>query len=491
TPRDDWPQFGGGKLYPPLLPEKDAYVVDFTGPKDPIHGQNWPLRKKITTSAVLGFATFVCAWGSSIYSSATFAVSREWGVSTEVSLLGMSTYVLGFAFGPLIWAPFSELRGRRLPLLLGMFGFSIFQIAVATAKDIQTVILSRFFGGIFASCPLAVVGAVFADIFGQETRGTAIAVFSMMVFSGPLFGPIAGGFIVSSHLGWRWTEYITAIMGFLALFLCLIFLEETYPPVILVQKAAHLRRITKNWGIHAKQEEISIDFMALVKKNFSRPIKLLFTEPIILLISIYTAFVYAILYLFLVSYPIVFASVRGWSPGVSALPYIGMVTGIFLGGCLVIGFQPWTNRRAAVAGHVVPEDRLVPCIIGSVFFPIGLFWFSWSGANADIHWIVPTLAGVPFGLGLITIFLQCLNYLIDAYLMFSASAIAANTFLRSVLAAGFPLFGRFLFEPKPRGKLGIGWAGSLLGFLALLMVPIPVFFFLKGEGIRRKSKWAP
>jgi hypothetical protein len=89
-------------VYPPLLSEKDNYVVDFTGPKDPLHGQNWPLRKKITTAAVLGFATFVCSWGSSIYSSATFAVSREWDVSNEVSILGMSTYVLGFAFGPLI-----------------------------------------------------------------------------------------------------------------------------------------------------------------------------------------------------------------------------------------------------------------------------------------------------------------------------------------------------------------------------------------------------
>lgn len=123
------------------------------------------------------------------------------GISLEVAILGLSFYVLGFASGPLIWAPYSELRGRRPPLLLGVFGFSVFQIAVAVAKDIQTVLICRFWGGFFASSSLAVVGAVFADIFSQEARGTAIAVFAMAVFSGPLLAPIAGGFIAESYLG--------------------------------------------------------------------------------------------------------------------------------------------------------------------------------------------------------------------------------------------------------------------------------------------------
>lgn len=126
-----------------------------------------------------------------------------------------------------------------------MLGFSIFQIAVAVAKDVQTIMLSRFFGGVFASSPLTIVGAVFADMFGPSTRGQAVAVFSMTVFAGPLLAPIAGSFIVRSHLGWRWTEYITAIMGFFALFLNIVFLQETYPPAILIKKAEHLRRITK------------------------------------------------------------------------------------------------------------------------------------------------------------------------------------------------------------------------------------------------------
>jgi len=170
--------------------------------------------------------------------------------------------------------------------------FGIFNIGVATAKDAQTVFLCRFFAGFMGACPLTCVGAVFADMYNNKQRGVAIAIFSVCVFSGPLLAPFIGGFIDMSYLGWRWTEYLTAIMGFFGLFLLLVLMEETYPPVILVNKASELRRRTKNWGIHAKQEEIEIDLRELLEKNLSRPIKMLFTEPIVLAISIYMAFVY-------------------------------------------------------------------------------------------------------------------------------------------------------------------------------------------------------
>jgi DHA1 family multidrug resistance protein-like MFS transporter len=120
-------------------------------------------------------------------------------------------------------------------------------------------------------------------MFNNRTRGMAITIFSLMVFTGPLMAPFIGGFIVMSDLGWRWTEYIVCIMGFAAFTLNLLFLNESYPPIILVTKASELRRRTKNWGIHAKQEEIEIDFRELMEKNFSRPLRMLVSEPIVLL----------------------------------------------------------------------------------------------------------------------------------------------------------------------------------------------------------------
>jgi DHA1 family multidrug resistance protein-like MFS transporter len=276
-------------------------------------------------------------------------------------------------------------------------------------------------------------------------------------------------------------------MGFVAFFFDLVFLEETYPPVILIAKAAELRRRTKNWGIHAKQEEIEIDFNELITKNFSRPMRILFTEPIVLLLSIYMAFIYGLLYLFMTAYPIVFQRIHGMSGGVGGLPYFGMVIGMILAGIYIVLTQPSYNRKlAANNGVPIPEWRLPPVIVGGVSFAIGLFWFGWSGYKASIHWIVPTLSGLFTGFGLLSIFLQALNYLVDAYLMFAASAIAGNTFLRSLAGAGFPLFSQYMFK-----ALGVNWAGTLLGCVAVCFVPIPVGFYFYGAKIREKSSFAP
>ncbi|KAH0278924.1 MFS general substrate transporter, partial [Aureobasidium melanogenum] len=481
------PAFGGGKPYPPPLPEREEYVVEFDGPNDPMHAQNWPFKKKLPVAASLGFVTLTAAFGSSIFSSATGAVALEYGVSREVGILGISLYVLGFATGPILWAPMSELYGRRIPLLLASFGFSIFSIAVAVGKDLQTILICRFFGGFMGACPLTVVGAVFADMFNNAQRGVAVTVFSIAVFSGPLLAPFIGGFITTSYLGWRWCEYITAIMGFTGLALLVFLLEETYPPVILVNKAAELRRRTKNWGIHAKQEEIEINLRELVEKNLGRPMRMLFTEPIVLLLSIYMAFVYGLLYLFLTFYPIVFQRVHGMSPGVGGLPYFGMILGEFFAGLYIVIDVPSYNRKLKANNNIpIPEWRLPPVIIGGVLFGIGLLWFGWTGYREDIPWIAPTLSGLFTGFGIMSIFLQCLNYLIDSYLMFAASAIAANTFLRSLCGAGFPLFATYMID-----GMGIQWAGTLLGCFAFLLVPLPILFYLKGAQIRGKSNFAP
>ncbi|KAI4144337.1 MAG: hypothetical protein LQ340_006693 [Diploschistes diacapsis] len=413
------PSFGAGKPYPPPLPAMEDYVVEFDGPDDPLHPQNWPMKKKILVAVMLGYTTLLAAFGSSIFSAATTEVATYFGVSVEVGVLGLSFYVLGFATGPILWAPLSELRGRRLPLLISMFGFTVFQAATATADNLQTVLISRFFGGLFASCPLAVVAAVFSDMFDNRNRGSAIAIFSLGVFTGPLMAPFVGGFIVENvNLGWRWTEYLMTILGGAALILDVIFLPETYPPVVLVSKAAELRRRTLNWGIHAKQEEIEIDVRELLEKNFSRPLRILFGEPIVLLLSIYMAFIYGLLYLFLTAYPITFQQIHGFSPGVGGLPFFGMILGEVAAGAWIIFDQPrYVRKLEANNGVPIPEWRLPPVIAGGVAFAGGLFWFGWSGYKADIHWIVPTLSGLLTGFGLLSIFLNALNYIVDAYLV--------------------------------------------------------------------------
>ncbi|KAK1148202.1 hypothetical protein N8T08_010848 [Aspergillus melleus] len=486
-PREKWLSFGGGKDYPPLLPDPENYVVEFSEQNDPMHPHNWPLRTKIMLSSILAYVTFVSSFASAIFSSTVGSTSAQFGVSTEVTTLGVTLYVLGFATGPTFWAPASELYGRRWPITAGIVGYSIFTIGTATAKDVQTIMLTRFFAGVFAAAPLAIVPAAFADMYNNRTRGVAIAMFAMAVFVGPFASPFTGGFITMSYLGWRWTMYISAIMGFLGVVLLLLFFRETYPPVLLQEKAAILRRQTRNWGIHAKQDEVEIDFKELMTVNFSRPFRMLFTEPIVFLVTVYMSFIYGLMYALLAAYPVVFQGIHGMNLGVGSLPFIGLMTGEFLGGAFTLLGQGSYNKKLAANNDMpVSEWRLPPAIVGGIAFTMGLFWFGWTGFTSNIHWMAPTASGVLTGFGIYVIFLQCFNYLIDSYLQFAASVFAANTILRSAVGACFPLFSRQMFQ-----NLGVQWAGTLLGCLAAIMIPIPLGFMVWGPALRRRSKFAP
>lgn len=116
----------------------------------------------------------------------------------------------------------------------------------------------------------------------------------------------------------------------------------------------------------------------------------------------------------------------------------------------------------------------------------GLFWFGWTGYTGRILWVAPVLSGIFTGFGIWTIFLALLNYIIDAYLMFAASAVAGNTFMRSLFAGAFPLFSTYMFN-----GMGTQWASTLLGCVAVVMVPMPFLFYFFGKKIRAKSTFSP
>lgn len=314
---------------------------------------------------------------SAVFAPGTDQASREFGVSSEVGTLGTSLYVLGFAAGPILWAPMSELKGRKWPLTIAILGGGIFTIASAVAKDIQTLVICRFFAGMCGSSQLTVVPGVLSDLFDNNSRGTAIALYALTVFVGPFSAPFTGGFIVSSSLGWRWTLYIPSILCFANGVISILFLRETYAPCILIEKATRLRRQTGNWGIHAKQERLEVDSGALVKKYFTRPLRMLVTEPIILLVSMYMSFIYGLVYALLEAYPYVFESIYGMKTGVSGLPFVALIIGQILA-CSFILFQYATYTKKLVENKnvpvPVPEWRLRPALLGAPIFAIGIFW---------------------------------------------------------------------------------------------------------------------
>lgn len=148
-------------------------------------------------------------FASSVYSPAVEQVADEYHVGVEVSTLGVSLLLFGFGLGPLIFAPLSEVYGRKPAVLIPYFIAAVFSFGTATAKDIQTICITRFFTGLFGSAPITNTGGVLSDIWAPEQRGVAIVGYAMAVVGGPTLGPIVGGAIVQSYLRWRWTQYVS------------------------------------------------------------------------------------------------------------------------------------------------------------------------------------------------------------------------------------------------------------------------------------------
>ncbi|KAJ5898282.1 hypothetical protein N7504_008570 [Penicillium tannophilum] len=459
-------------------------IVDFDGPDDPYRPLNWGFRKKAVTTVLYGLTTMGTTWASSIYSTGTDQVAAEFNISTEVATLGTSLLLFGLGLGPLVWAPLSEVYGRKTAVLFPYFIAAIMCFGTAVAKDTQTIMLTRFFAGFFGSAPVTNTGGVLGDIWSPEERGAAIVGYAMAVVGGPVLGPIAGGAICQSYLGWRWTQYLTGIMMMFFLAMDLIFVDESYPPVLLVNKARRLRFQTGNWALHARHEEWDVTLKELGNKYMVRPFALLAT-PICFLVALYASFVYGILYLSLAAFPIVFQEIRGWNQVVGALPFLGYLVGIFMGAGINLANQKFYLKRfKANNNRAVPEARLPPMMLGSVFFAGGMFVFGWTSPK-DIHWIAPIIGAVMMGFGFFTIFQAALNYLVDTFQTTAASAIAANTFLRSMFAGAFPLFTNAMFH-----NLGVPWAASILGFISLALIPIPYLFYTYGKSIRARGKWS-
>ncbi|KIW11066.1 hypothetical protein PV08_10365 [Exophiala spinifera] len=465
----------------------DEFIVKWDGDDDPENPQNWSTSFKSWVTAQLSMLAFTASLASSIISPANPTIAAYVGVSEDAVVLNVSLYVIGFALGPLVWAPCSEIWGRRVSILPAMFCLALFSIGTATSRNAASVFITRFFGGVFGSSAVSNVNAALGDIWSREARGTAVSLYAICVVGGPTLGPTIGAAILTNpHLGWRWTEYITAIINFAVVALTFFCMPEMYPPVVLKRKAQRLRKETGNDKLYHPHERLKLDLKSIVTKQLSRPLKMLCLEPMVTCIAFYASFVYSILYLTLEVFPIVFTEERKYSPVVASLPFLGLFVGVLCALCINLGNQPRYIRQCRAAnGRPVPEARLPPLAIGAVLMVVGLFWFGWRAAPR-YSWVHPCVAAVLIGAGFNTIFQQCINYLVDVYGLYAASATAANTFLRSLMAFALPLVARPMFH-----GIGVGPGMSILGGVAALMLPVPFLLMKVSLRLRKKSKFAP
>ncbi|KAM0278883.1 hypothetical protein ACHAO9_011955 [Fusarium lateritium] len=476
---------------PPVESQQATQVIITFDSNDAENPYNWSKGKKIFVVFTTTLALFNSTLASSLPGNAMPQMSAEFGISNTQGnpelALPISLFLVGYVFGPLLFGPLSELRGRKYVIQGAFVSYTIFTLACAVAPNWPSMLAFRLFCGIFASAPATIGGGVIADIYSDlHSRGRAIAYFYAASVCAPLIAPTIAGYV--SQTSWRWAYWVGVILAG-ATMLPLAFLPETYGPAILARRAKGIRQAVHKSGHGNPETYAAIELETKGWRNLLgvvlvRPLHMLFTELIVAASSIYIALAYSIYYMFFQTYPIVFKGIYKMSTTTSGFMYFPVASGICLG---LVGSLLWDGyyNRAKTSGRSWAQknefSRLPLACMGGPLLVFSLFWLGWT-ARSDITWVSPMLAGIPFGAAQFLLSIALTNYLADSYGVFSASAMAAGACLRNLAGAGLSLAAAPMYT-----SLGVGWATTVLGAASVIMCAIPFVFIRYGNTIRERS----
>ncbi|CDU22788.1 related to multidrug resistant protein [Sporisorium scitamineum] len=446
---------------------------------------NWTRPRKIMLLSVVTACAFCVTNASSIISNVYQGIQDEFHISRTVAILGLSLFVIGLGVGPMLLGPLSEFYGRRPVYLMSYTAFTLLGLPVSFANNLPVFLIFRFLTGFCGSAFLSVAGGSVSDIFAAKDMFVPMAIYTNGPFLGPVFGPLLSGFI-NQHTNWRWTFWLINIWSAVMLVILVFFGPETYAPALLAARAKRLRRETGNQDLYADHERVVAEksLARTILTSTTRPFELLVREVMLLLLCLWSALLLGILYLFFVAFPIVFEE-HGFNLQEIGLSFLGIGIGMITA---VLTMPFWARHYTRLVqnkgnGVAEPEFRLPVAMVGAVLLPVGMFWFAFT-TYRSIHWIVPIIGTVLFGIGISYIYTSVFTYTTHAYRPVAASAMAANSFCRSSWAAAFPLFGKALYDGlTPPG------ASALLAGLNVLMIPVPFVFYRYGKKIRAKSRY--
>ncbi|CAK46311.1 hypothetical protein CBS63078_6416 [Aspergillus niger] len=465
-------------------------LVDFTGPDDPDMPRNWPMLTKTIVMIDVMLLNFSFYAASAIFTPSIPIIEKDFGATNAEGTLGLSLFVIAYGIGPLILSPLSNLPsiGRTPVYVLGSLAFCLFNIGTALAKNLQTILVLRFFGGLVGSAPISVGGATLMEVFQPNQCPYAIALYAVSGVCGPILGPILGTLAVERWQTWTATLWLlSGVTAFTTVFIFFL-LPETLYTNILLRRAQRLRRQT---GDPAYQSQAELDtpganLAVRIVRQTVDDFKLSCTDPVILFVNMHTMLIYGILYLWFEFFPFVFDGIYHFTAIQQGLAFFGILVGavvsvIVYALWLYLSYQP----RVANSDIIVePEARLVPGQIGAVCIPICLFIFAWT-SRESVHWIAPIIGTAFFAPGFYLTFQSVLNYLGESYPRYIASVFAGNTFFRSSFGGALPLAA-----PQMLKSLGIGWSSSTLGFISVAMLPLPFILERYGKRLRSWSKYA-
>ncbi|ETS87248.1 hypothetical protein PFICI_01076 [Pestalotiopsis fici W106-1] len=460
-------------------------IVDWDGPDDPQNPRNWPSLKRNSHVVFISLFTLYGNLASTMFAPGAGELVQDFGITSSVlAAFTVSIYLVGYGIGPLVISPLSEVYGRLPIVHICNVVFIAFTIGCAASTNTAMFFVFRFIAGSACSAPMTIGGAVIADVTTPEKRGKAMSVWAMGPLLGPVVGPIIGGF-VAQRLSWRWSFWIIAILAGVVFVLSFIVMRETNAAILLQRKAAKINR-EKGEKYLVVEGDTQQAARQIIIRAILRPTRLLLFSPIVTLLSLFSAFVFSLIYLLFTTFPSVFETQYGFSVELSGLAYLGLGIGFCIG---IIGFGATNDRiynKLKGEGEGTPEMRLPTMMWVSPIVSAGFFWYGWT-AYYHVHWIAPIIGTSLIAIGALFVIMPSQLYLVDAFgPQAAASALAANLVVRTLSGAFLTLAGPPLYS-----SLGLGWGNSLLGFLGLLFVPIPWLFYRYGKTLRERFVFQP
>ncbi|PWN49979.1 MFS general substrate transporter [Violaceomyces palustris] len=451
--------------------------------------KNWPKRKRLGISLMVASNAFLVSCFASAYLDVAPVLAAIWDTSATVSKLPFTFYVICWGFGPLLLAPAGEALGRKWVYVFSSFMWTVFHVGAARAENMATMIVVRTLASFFGTASMVNGSATAVDLFEGVERAGMISLYCLLVFLGPILGPIVGGYVVEYATpiqdGWRWIFYAAIIAG-TAVTVAHAIAPETHEGIILSRKAKRLREESAKNGEGTNYvSAMDLDNMGLLerfKKATVGALRMIVLEPAVLGMSIWQTTVLGVVYIFFEGFPHVFQGQYGFTPGQVGLSFIGIGIGM-ISCCLwttSFGMKRYVAKIIKNKGVPTPEMHMDMACIYACALPISLLWFGYSTRT---HWICPIIGSVLYGYCMIGILLASFSYTTFAYGPLSASAFAAQSLIRSCSTGTFPLFGTAFYN-----NLGTENATLILACVSIAEIAIPFVLWKYGPQIRKRSK---
>jgi MFS family permease len=414
-------------------------------------GFSFPSWKKWMILSVIFLVQVSMNFNTSLYSNALDGISKEFHVSTQGARCGAMIFLVLYAFGCELWAPWSEELGRKPILQASLFLVNIWQLPVALAPNFASIMVGRALGGLSSAGGSVTLGMI-ADMWESDNQQYAVAFVVFSSVGGSILGPVVGGF-VEEFLPWRWCIWIQLIFGGFVQILHLVCVPETRTTVMMDKIAKKRRKSGQNPNIYGPNELEPFRERFSAKEiliTWMRPFKMFLTEPIVLTLSLLSGFSDALIFMFIQSFALVY---KQWNFSILAVGLAFIPIGIGYGIAWAL-FIP-AIRRNIKERRAKPDDekaqyesRLWWLLFTAPCLPIGLIGFAWTSLGPPIHWIGTMVFAAIIGIANYSIYMATIDYMICAYGPYSASATGGNGWSRDFLAGVLTIPATPFFSSK-------------------------------------------